>query len=206
MANTNTPFGLKPVQQKNGAPYNGAFRAYYVPASYGTALFIGDPVVTTGTANTAAVSAAGAGTFAIGTLPEINKATVGTGNKITGAIVGIAAVTSASLPYKPASTEAIVYVADDPDLLFEIQADGSLTSVDVGLNACLIYTQSGSTSTGRSGAELDTGTTTAPATTAAFQLTIVSIVNRMDNEAASSRVKLNVRINNHSMVNAAAGV
>ena len=77
MPNLNTPFGLKPIAHKSGAPYNGAATPYFVPASYATALFIGDPVVKTGTANTVAVERVGAGSWPIGSLPEINKATVG---------------------------------------------------------------------------------------------------------------------------------
>lgn len=206
MANSNTPFGLKPIRHRSGAHYNGAARAYYVPSTYATALYIGDPVVGTGTANTAVVTAPGFGSFPIGTLPEVNKATVGTTNQILGAIIGFGANPSdLSKVYNPASTAAVMWVADDPDLVFEIQSDGSLTAVDVGLNAVLIYTQAGNANTGLSGAELDSGTTTAPATTVGFQLKILRIVNRIDNEAASARVKLEVMINNHSLSNATVG-
>ena len=60
MANTDSPFGLKPIRHRNGAPYNGAANPYYIPASYGTALVIGDPVIKSGTSNTAEVEAPGA--------------------------------------------------------------------------------------------------------------------------------------------------
>jgi len=40
--------------------FNGAVNPYYIPAGYGTALFIGDPVIITGTANTAEVNFPGA--------------------------------------------------------------------------------------------------------------------------------------------------
>ena len=51
MANSNTPMGLRPVRHRNGAPYNGAATRYFVPASDGTALFLGDPVVVAGSAD-----------------------------------------------------------------------------------------------------------------------------------------------------------
>ena len=206
MANTNAPFGMRPVRYASGAPYNGAVQPYYIPSSYATALYIGDPVIKTGTANTAGVTVPGAGFFDIGTMPEINKATVGTTNKITGAIVGFATLVSdLSKQYNPASTERVAYVADDPDLVFEMQADGAIAAVDIGLNAVLIYTQSGSTITGMSGAELDTGTTTAPATTVGFQLKILRAVNRPDVDTTLTRSKVLVRINNHSESNAVVG-
>ena len=91
MANVDTPFGLRPVRHKSGAPYNGAANPYYKPVGYATAMFIGDAVVTTGTSNTAAASAPGLGNFQIGTLPEVNRATVGDTNRITGVVVGFGA-------------------------------------------------------------------------------------------------------------------
>lgn len=204
MANNDTPFGLRPVKHRNGAPYNGATKPYYIPASYGTALFIGDPVVKTGTSNTSEVSAAGLGVFPVGTLPEINKATAGDGNAITGVIVGFAGNAEAAV-YNAASTERVAFVCDDPDVEFEMQADGAIAATQVGLNAVLIYTHSGDTSTGLSGAELDT-TSDVPAADASNQLTIQSVVNRPDNEAASAYTKVLVKINNHTEAHGALGI
>ena len=157
MANVDSPFGLRPIRHRNGAPYNGAVSPYYIPSSYGTALFIGDPVVKTGTSNTAEVKSFVGGNFPIGTLPEINKATAGDGNAITGVIVGFGPNPSdLDKAYNAASTENVAWVADDPDLVFEIQADGAIPAASIGLNAVLIFTHSGSTTTGLSGVELDT--------------------------------------------------
>lgn len=206
MANKDTPFGLRPIRHKNGAPYNGAFNPYFVPASYGTALFIGDPVVKTGTSNTAAVTAPGAGAFPIGTLPEVNKAAAGDTNAITGVIVGFApSPTNLGLNYNPASTARVVYVCDDPDVVFEIQADGAIPAASVGLNAVLIYTHAGSTVTGLSGAELDT-TSDAPAADASNQLTIQRIVNREDNTPNLIHNKIEVKINQHTEADNTLGI
>lgn len=206
MANNDTPFGLRPVRHRNGAPYNGAFNAYYVPSTYATALFIGDAVVKTGTSNTSEVSAPGAGKFNVGTLPEINKATAGDLNPITGVIVGFAPdPDNMNRVYNPASTERVVYVADDPDLVFEIQADGTISAAQVGLNAVLIYTNTGDTNTGLSGTELDTSSDV-PAADASNQLTIQRVVNREDNEAGSNFTKVEVKINNHTEAHGAIGL
>ncbi len=201
MANRDAPFGLRPVRHRNGAPYNGAVRMYYVPAGYGTALFIGDPVVKTGTSNTAEVLG-----HAPGTLPEINKAAAGDGNAITGVIVGFVATSFDSKTYNPASTERIALVADDPDLLFEIQADGAIAAAQIGLNAVLIYTNAGSTVTGLSGAELDAGTTDAPAADASNQFTIQAVVPRDDVEEGSAFTVVQVKINNHTEAHGAVGI
>lgn len=205
MANSDTPFGLKPVRHRNGAPYNGAANPYYLPASYATAMFIGDPVVVTGTSNTAAVKVPGGGDFAIGTCPEINKATAGDGNRITGVIVGFAADPSGlDNQYNPASNERVAYVCDDPDVIFEIQADGAIPAASMGLNAVLIYTHSGSTSSGLSGAELDT-TVDAPAADASNQLKIMRAVNRVDNDTTLTHAKVEVMINQHTETQGTVG-
>ena len=88
-------------------------------------------------------------------------------------------------------------MCDDPDVVFEIQADGAIAATSIGLNAVLIYTTAGSAYTGRSGAELDT-TSDVPAADASNQLTIQRVVNRSDNEAASDYTKVEVNINQHT--------
>lgn len=191
MANADTPMGLKPIRHINGAPYNGAYREYYVPATYATALFVGDPVVITGTSNTSAIAG-----NAPGTLPEINKS--GEGTKISGVIVGFAPDPDGlERIYNPASTERIVYVADDPDLVFEIQEDsdgGALAATSVGLNAPLEFATSGSTTTGLSGVELDSS---GAATTNTLNFKIMRLVNRVDN-AIGTNAKWEVIANLHT--------
>ena len=199
MANVDSPFGLRPIRHKSGAPYNGAARPYYIDVGYGTALFIGDPVIrVAGGSNAAAVKVPGAGSFAIGTLPSVEKAAAGDTNRITGVIVGFAPLpTNLDLKHNTASTERVAYVCDDPDIVFEIQADGAIPAASVGLNAVLIYTHSGSTTTGLSGVELDT-TSDVPAADASNQLVILRAVNREDNDTTLSFAKVEVMINQHT--------
>lgn len=206
MANVDRPSGLSPVKHMLGVPLAATIHPYYIRSDYGTALFIGDPVVKTGDgSNTAAVSAPGAGAFAIGTLPTINKATAGDGNPITGVIVGFAA-NPANLDQKhnPANTERIAYVCDDPYVIFEIQADGAIPAASMGLNAVLIYTHAGNTTTGLSGVELDT-TSDVPAADASNQLLILRAVNREDNDTTLAHAKVEVLINQHTQNPGASG-
>lgn len=201
MTNSNTPFGLKPIQNKGGETKTSL---YYIPSSYGTALFIGDPVIITGTSNTA--NTIGGKSFPAGSLPEINKATAADANKIVGSIVGfLPNFDNTSRAYNPASTEAIAIVADDPAQVFEIQeetAGTALAATSVGLNANLVFAESGSTVTGISGAELDTST---PAADATFQLKILGLIDRVDN-AIGQHAKWNVKINNHQYANIVTGI
>lgn len=150
-------FGLIPVRHKNGAPYNGAATMYSVPASDGTALYIGDPVIIAGSANADGVA-------------TIQRAAAGA--RITGVVVGFAPVpgvstdTGVKVGYRAASTLDNVLVCDDPSVIFEATEDavgGALAVTDVGLNVDLVA-GSGSAYTKRSGYMLDSST---KATTAA---------------------------------------
>lgn len=187
MANSNAPRGLVPVRHRSGAPYNGAANLYFVPASDGTALFIGDPVIIGGSADADGV-------------PTAIRATAAGGSYISGVVVGfVPDPTNLELKNRTASTARYVYVCDDPDVIFEIQEDavgGALAAVDVGLNADLIA-GTGSTVTGYSGFQLDTST---KATTNTLQLRIVRFAQRADNEI-SANAKVEVAINLHQSRN-----
>lgn len=186
MPNANTPFGLRPVRHRNGAPYNGAATRYFVPAADSTALFIGDPVIIAGSAD-----ADGVGT--------VTRATAAGGAFLLGAVVSVEPDTRDSPTYRVASTARYVYVADNPDLVFEIQEDavgGALAAVDVGLNADLVA-GTGSAITGLSAFQLDTST---KATTPTLQLRILGFVQRVDNEIGAN-AKVLASINLHALNN-----
>lgn len=198
--NSDAPFGLTPIKHRNGAPYNGANRLYYVPSTYATALFVGDPVIKIGTANAAAIQG-----HNIATLPEINKATAGDGNDITGVIIGFDADgDNQSRTHNPASTERVVHVADDPDLLFIIQDDagGTLTVADVGQNVNLVFTTAGSTSTGQSGVEFDSSATAADQSN---QLTLQRLFDEEGNTIANFGI-WEVKINQHTEADNKIGI
>jgi hypothetical protein len=203
LTNVNAPNGLRPARYLSGKSYNGACRAYYVPATYATTLYLYDPVVLAGGANTNLVRG-----HQPGTLPVVTKAAAGASNRITGVIVGFEPVDGAEAPvYGKASTERIALVADDPDLLFSIKDDGyaALTASVVSKNAMLNLSASGSTITGVSGATMDSGTTTAPSANANGQLTILGAARRPDN-ALGQYANWLVRINLHSYAPGVAGV
>ncbi len=198
MANPTDAFGLRPTRYKNGTPWNGAANPYYANATPAVAMFLGDPVVVVGDSNDSEVEAVGAGSFASGMLSEIEVATLADGNKVTGVVVAIYPVTNASLPYKLASTEAIIMVADDPNIIFQVRDNGNtlLTNDTVGLNGILIATAGGSTSTGRSGMELDTSAT-APTADGSNMLAIRNLSRIPDNELLKNAV-WDVTLMNHT--------
>jgi len=202
MANNDSPKGLVPIRHRNGAPYTGSANPYYINSGYGTALFIGDPVIkVAGGSNTAAITTnAGnfGSTFPIGTLPEIEKSSAGDTSRITGVIVGFYSLaTDQETKHSKASTEGVALVCDDPDVIHEIQADGAVPALSMGLNANLIFTHNGSTVTGLSGVELDT-TSDVPAVDASNPLLILRAINRIDNDTTLTHAKVEVMINQHT--------
>lgn len=189
MANANTPYGFKPVRDAAGKPFNGSLETVFVPATDGTALYIGDPVIVAGSAD-----AAGVRTVTLATA----------GGAITGVVQGFMPDGTVNMVgYRAASTAAYVLIASDPDTLFEVQEDavgGALAAVDVGLNASFIAA-AGSTYTKRSGAMLDTST---KAATATLELKILGFSQRPDN-VIGALAKVLVKINKHTDSNAVVG-
>jgi hypothetical protein len=93
-----------------------------------------------------------------------------------------------------ANTTAWAYVVDDPDALFEIQADDTLGQNAIGTNAAVVQ-GAGSTATGNSGIALDASTINSTAT---LPLRIVDYVKRPGfSELGDAKTDVIVRINTH---------
>lgn len=194
MANSNNPMGFIPRRHISGAPYNGAGRLYYVPSTYATAIYIGDPVIVV----TNSADANG--------IPTVAKASAGGGAYTTGVMMGVAFGGNPVIPitrdlpiYHPASTAGYILVEDDPEVLFEIQEDavgGALAAGAASRNADFVL-GTGSTVTGKSGAMLDSSTLQ---TTNTLQLRIFEPVEREDN-ALGAYAKWLVGFNLHSLRN-----
>ena len=192
MANSNAPFGLRPVAYMSGAPYNGAARVYAVPANNATALYLGDPV------NIIQNSADANG------VPNVVIAQAGATHQVLGTFAGIAnnagslviPLLQSQTPYLAASQQAYVYVTDDPFLLYEIQEDsvgGAMVAGAGGGNAELVA-GTGSTVTGQSGWMLDSSTLSQGGTDSTFQLRIIQALQQTDN-AIGLYAKWLVKIN-----------
>ncbi len=197
MANSDVASGLSPIMYMNGAPYNGQATRYYVPDTDAVNLFLGDLVRLAGSAD------------ATGKYPTVAKAAVG--GVTIGPIIAVEMDTQqqggspqGSPVYRQASVARYVLVADDPQIVFEVQEDsvgGALVADDIGQNASVIQA-AGSTNTGYSGAELDTSTA---AVTATLDLQILRLVDRPDN-ALGANAKVLVRLNNHQFVDGTLGI
>ena len=201
MANTDNRFGLRLIPSRRAY----SFRKVLVADTYATNVFVGDALARASTAISNATEITTAtGKYGIGSLESAIRVTVGTGNGILGVITAIDPLYGVADNYGRASTARVVTICDDPQAEYEIQAEGSFSDTQVGLNAVLIDTHTGNTTSGLSGTELDCGTTTAPAADAGFQLTVKGVIDRADNEVGTN-VKLRVRINNNLNSNAVVG-
>lgn len=203
MANVTTAFGLRPVGHFLSGSYNGQHEVCYVPSTYGTALFIGDPVIVTGTSNASRVIT-GSSQYASGRLREVNLATAGGGNAISGVVIGFdVQPNDLETIYGKADTERVAQVITDPYVIYEVRDDGSGTPAAgfVGANANLV-SGTGVASTGFSGWSLDA---TTPAATQNFQVKVLNFIDRVDNEVGDYAV-YHVLINQHSYDQNTAGV
>lgn len=192
MANADSPMGLRPVRYLSGAPYNGAANKYFVSAGNATAIYLGGLVKLTGSANADGIAAV--------------TGAVGTGDSMVGVVVGVAPVTADSAIYREASTERFVMVADDPNLVFEVQEDsvgGAAAAANVGNVADLTALQSGSTATGFSSIEVDTSTATASGD-GTEDVLLLGLAQREDN-AFGNNANWLVRLNNHAFVDSNTG-
>jgi hypothetical protein len=189
MGNLNIPRGLIPYRKTSGQPWSGGGNAYYLPASYAQNVFSGDPVTLVdnsadpaGFYPTIALAAAGAGNFILG--PMISPIPAGEPT---------IAVTRDLPPYHQASTAQYVLVADDPDLMFEIQDDGVNGGLPIGAAGrnCNLVAGAGSTTTGYSGWQLLSASLSQANT---GQVKILRLLEQADN-AIGANAKWLVQIN-----------
>jgi len=165
MSTTATPYGAEPVGTLSASgSYSGKVRHIPIVTTEATAIFYGDFVklISGGTVSKAATTT-----------------TVPTGT--VGIFLGCAYTDPSTnqmtfnqqWPAANAATDAVAYVADDPNLVFKMQADGALLATKVGLNCSAIST-AGSTAIGRSKNALDASTA---ATTNTLPFRILEIID-----------------------------
>lgn len=215
MANPAAPHGMQPVAYLNGVPWTGKANLYHIQSTDTIAYYIGDimQVVTAsangstvgsdangvpnvtgftlGTSVTAyGVSASGVGSF-VGPIVGVQVAPIGTGaGNPQGQNVNLNVL---SVPATK-TYDYYVWIADDPNLIFEIQGSASLTTTKVNTvesNATFLPTAPATAFGPVSATVVDTliTTNTAP-------LKIVGIPQRV-NVAFGINMPLLVKFNTH---------
>ncbi|CAB4241266.1 hypothetical protein UFOVP67_27 [uncultured Caudovirales phage] len=202
MANTNGPFGLKPVKHLNGSSWNGALDMYFIPASDTVAYAAGDVVTTAagGDPVTGAPAVALAGT----------RGAALTSGKLLGVVQGFGV---AGMAYDPTNLELTaipatktkdyyVFVCTGTDVVYEAQTD-SLAAADFNKN-CPLYVGAAPSGIQRNSNSYAQGS--AAGTAATLPLRVIGGVSRVGNDLTASYAKILVAINTHSLGNATAGV
>jgi len=145
MATTAAPYGLKAVNLVGGQPYAGSTRQIKIASGYAANIYNGSvvSVVAAGTVEIVSEVGSAADVFPAGTV---------------GVFVGCSYTdpnTKQKLfkQYWPSGTvasDAVAYVIDDPDVVFQIQADDTLAQSALGINIPVVNPTAGSTTTGNS--------------------------------------------------------
>lgn len=211
MANSNVPSGFTPVGYLNGAAWNGQARLYSIDAAYGTALYIGDPVISGGSADAFGIQniVIGATTGALrGVIVGLYNSGSTTG--VPGG-VSVANILNPNITYRPASDANVWYaaVADDPNIVFQVQEESNgtqLAKTEVGLNQ---ISKSGTGNGFVSGWMIPSATGATPNTTATLQLRLLGLAQMPGGtNVFGAYAKWLVQINVHELAHGtgAAGV
>jgi|TARA_R110000787_G_scaffold96539_1_gene199961 hypothetical protein len=181
MSSSATPYGARPVGTLSASgSFSGKVRHYSIASGYATSIFYGDFVKL--------VAAGG-----------VEKDTGTTACTPVGIFLGVS-YTDPNTSQKTFSqmwtasvvaSDATAYVIDDPDVLFEMQADGTAAQTVIGNNAAVALT-AGSTSIGTSKNVVDISTI---AVTATLPIRIVDISSKSGNAAGDSYTDLVVKFN-----------
>lgn len=159
MATTASPYGLQPINLVGGTPFAGSTRAIKIASGYAADIFNGDivQVHTDGTITKVTDVGTDADPFPAGTVG------VFVGCAFTDSTYGFTARN-----YWPSGTvaaDAVAYVVDDPNTLFQVQADAAVAQTLLHTNMGVNQT-AGNTATGKSKVTLDVATSAATATIA----------------------------------------
>ena len=172
MSSVSSPFGLRPMGTLGGE-YTGGFRQYPILSSESTRICYGDIVKLTDGGSTT----------------TIQKDTGTSACTPIGIFLGcrFIDVSTKQLTFSQqwsgaAHTEGMAYVVDDPNILFAVQADGTVNDDDLGANVELEQTASNAT-LGISRVSLDISTTN---TTASLPVRIVDFLGGHDGDERGS--------------------
>ena len=189
MATTATPYGLRAVNHLGGTPYAGATRLLPIASAYGTNIYNGSVVaivaagtveIVTDLGNNADAFPAGViGVFVGCTYTDPNLGTV---------------VFRQNWPTGTVAADALAYIVDDPDVIFQAQADGAVTQADLGQNtnfAAVQSTTTGDTTNGNS----NTAVSSTTATTATIAFRIVDFVDSPTSTVGDAFTDLLIKFN-----------
>ena len=179
MSSTNAPFGMRTAYSPSGTIREVAGT---IASGYNTDIYTGQPVKI-GTNGTIEVAAAG--------------------ERLVGAFAGCQylptgaqrPVISPSWPANTGATEIVCYYTSDPYLVYEIQADGSVSQAEVGQQADFTNVAN-SNGLGYSTCTMDAATSSSTAA----QLRVIGIATEINNAPGDAYTVVQVQIAQHQFV------
>lgn len=179
MSAISSPYGLEPVFLAGGSP-QGALRSFVLTANSTTGFFNGD-IVNVGAGVITPVTA--------------TPTTTRNANTPTGIFMGCSYFDGSrqfqNANFLPANAftnfsangPILIFVVDNPDVQFKIQANGTVAYTDIGKNAALTNFSNGNTLNGTSRVQLDRTTI---ATTNTLGVRIIDIAPTVGNAAGDA--------------------
>ena len=184
MSSTNAPFGMRPSYHPTGLD-RATVLANGILSTYGTGILKGQPVALNSSGNIIVATAGSAyqGAFAGHEYTDLSGR-----RQISNQWI-------ASTAYQAGSQ--VTYYYSDPQIVYDIQADGSLAQTSVGDNANFTNISAGSTTTGLSQCTIST---TLSGTSAVGDMRIVGLTPAVDNAWGDSYTVVQVQVSRHQYV------
>lgn len=194
MASVASPYGFRLAKSLGERRSGHGFNQYPIPSGYATDLKTGDLVQLTASAGTLAK-------FTQTTTASPAPLGVFIGCSYTDAAMGF--LNKQQWVAGTVAPNAMGYVIDDPNVVFQVQANGSLSQNAIGTNVALVQ-GSGNLTLGVSGVSLNAATLAATAT---LPIRIVGLVNEVGfsvpgDAFTDALVRINIHFNTSTTGNA----
>jgi hypothetical protein len=189
MSATNAPFGLRPAYHPSGLDRATAL-ADGILSTYSTSILKGQPVKLD---TSGVIQVAAAGDAFLGAFSGVEWTDTTGRRRVSN--------------YWPANTayqtgSCIAYYYDDPNIVYEIQADGSLAQTSVGAESDLSATTAGSTTTGLSQCTISTSVVAAGS---GAQMRIINLAPYPGNAWGDSFTIVRATVAKHQYAQIASG-
>lgn len=189
MSATNAPFGLRPAYHPSGLD-RATVLADGIVSAYSSNILKGQPVKM---ATTGVIQAAAAGDAFLGAFDGVEWTDTTGRRRVSN--------------YWPANTayqtgSCLAYYYDDPNIVYEIQGDGSMTQNMVGAESDLSNTTDGSTTTGLSQCTISTSVVAAGS---GAQMRIINLAPYPGNAWGDSYTIVRATVAKHQYAQIASG-
>jgi hypothetical protein len=185
MALTSSPYGLRPINAIGGRPFSGSTRQLPITSGFNTAIANGDivQVAANGTITKVTEVGTNAASFPAGTVG------IFLGCSYTDSVSGF--LQNNQWPAGQVAADAQAYICDDPNALFQIQADAAVAQTLMHSNFAINQTAP-DTANGNSRISLDVATAN---TTATIAFKLVDFVNAPDSTVGDAFTDVIVKFN-----------